>query len=176
MKKGERKPVEAHYNKELIGKFPAAGYKDDSSDDLRCYSLQARLEQHFDGNELVGMSRKNLQSICSGKVADGKFLGISLSYTSAEQFTDQELRTGFLEDVSAFKKWKEDNILYKITHKKDLKGKVDCNGIIYRTKSKLSRDGLYCCPCNKDQRCHNGKKIRASAFTVAPIPFGEFTL
>ena len=182
---GQWKPVIASYNNKCIGTFPAPGHKDSkygkSNPCLKLWSLRARLLEHFNGNEVYGMTTKCLQDKCrdNGKT---KF-GISLKYASEEEkrgISNKDLVTGFREDEPAFKLWKKKNALYKITHKKDLKDrKVDCNGIIYRTESQRSKKGEYRCPCKpckgEGQKCHGGLVIRAEAFTVKPISFGKFT-
>lgn len=91
---------------------------------------------------------------------------------STEQFTDEELRTGFRENEPAFKKWKKANKLLEITHMKYGGSNICEGGTIYRTRFQLEEMSRvqFGCGCDKGKRCTEGY-IRKSQLQQTVIPW-----
>ena len=114
------------------------------------------------------------------RIADGygggKLLGMVLRKArSTEEFSEQELRTGFHVNEPAFERWKAANTLLKITHIKDDGSNKICEGVIYRTKlQRQVKDKRIRCGCDKGNKCNRGDKLGKNNWEEKIIPFGEF--
>ena len=166
----------AEYDDIIIGTFAMAAFKKGSSEYAKLYSCLARLLQLFDNKPIPGLiDATQIKRIADG-YGGGKLLGMVLRKArSTEEFSEQELRTGFRVNEPAFERWKAANTLLKITHIKDDGSNKICEGVIYRTKlQRQVKDKRIRCGCDKGNKCNRGDKLGKNNWEEKIIPFGEF--